>query len=117
MAKSFNALLDAQQKAIAEVSAVVGQMAEGEFSGRVHADLKGDLLRMKNSVNESADGIQTTMRDLNHVMLALYNGQFDVQSSSNGKGEFKQALDQASLAMSALQNMLGEIGQVMQNVS
>ena len=117
MAKSFNALLDAQQKAIAEVSAVVGQMAEGEFSGRVHADLKGDLLRMKNSVNESADGIQTTMRDLNHVMLALYNGQFDVQSSSNGKGEFKQALDQASLAMSALQSMLGEIGQVMQSVS
>ncbi len=117
MAKSFNALLEAQQKAIAEVSAVVGQMAEGEFSGRVHADLKGDLLRMKNSVNESADGIQTTMRDLNHVMLALYNGQFDVQSSSNGKGEFKQALDQASLAMSALQSMLGEIGHVMQNVS
>lgn len=117
MAKSFNALLDAQQKAIAEVSAVVGEMAEGEFSGRVHADLKGDLLRMKNSVNESADGIQTTMRDLNHVMLALYNGQFDVQSSSNGKGEFKQALDQASLAMSALQSMLGEIGQVMQSVS
>ena len=117
MAKSFNALLDAQQKAIAEVSAVVGQMAEGEFSGRVHADLKGDLLRMKNSVNESADGIQSTMRDLNHVMLALYNGQFDVQSSSNGKGEFKQALDQASLAMSALQSMLGEIGQVMQSVS
>ncbi len=117
MAKSFNALLDAQQKAIAEVSAVVGQMAEGEFSGRVHADLKGDLLRMKNSVNESADGIQTTMRDLNHVMLALYNGQFDVQSSSNGKGEFKQALDQASLAMNALQSMLGEIGHVMQSVS
>ncbi len=117
MAKSFNALLDAQQKAITEVSAVVGQMAEGEFSGRVHADLKGDLLRMKNSVNESADGIQTTMRDLNHVMLALYNGQFDVQSSSKGKGEFKQALDQASLAMNALQSMLGEIGHVMQSVS
>jgi methyl-accepting chemotaxis protein len=117
MAKSFNALLDAQQKAIAEVSSVVGQMAEGEFSARVHADLKGDLLRMKNAVNESADGIQATMRDLNNVMLALYNGQFDVQSNANGKGEFKQALDQASLAMSALQSMLGEIGQVMKGVS
>ncbi len=117
MAKSFNALLDAQQKAIAEVSSVVGQMAEGEFSARVHADLKGDLLRMKNAVNESADGIQTTMRDLNNVMMALYNGQFDVQSNANGKGEFKQALDQASLAMSALQSMLGEIGQVMKGVS
>jgi methyl-accepting chemotaxis protein len=117
MAKSFNALLEAQQKAIAEVSSVVGQIAEGEFSARVHADLKGDLLRMKNAVNESADGIQTTMRDLNNVMLALYNGQFDVQSNANGKGEFKQALDQASLAMSALQSMLGEIGQVMKGVS
>ncbi len=117
MAKSFNALLDAQQKAIAEVSTVVGQMAEGDFSGRVHADLKGDLLRMKNAVNESADAIQTTMQGLNKVMLALYNGQFDVQSNTQGKGEFKQALDQATLAMSAMQSMLGEIGEVMRAVS
>jgi methyl-accepting chemotaxis protein len=117
MAKSFNTLLDAQQKAIAEVSAVVGQMAEGDFSGRVHADLKGDLLRMKNAVNESVDAIQTTMRGLNKVMLALYNGQFDVQSNTQGKGEFKQALDQATLAMSAMQSMLGEIGEVMRAVS
>ncbi len=117
MAKSFNALLDAQQKAIAEVSTVVGQMAEGDFSGRVHADLKGDLLRMKNAVNESADAIQTTMQGLNKVMLALYNGQFDVQSNTQGKGEFKQALDQATLAMSAMQSMLGEIGEVMSAVS
>jgi methyl-accepting chemotaxis protein len=117
MAKSFNALLDAQQNAIAEVSSVVGQMAEGDFSGRVHADLKGDLLRMKNAVNESVDAIQTTMRGLNKVMLALYNGQFDVQSNTQGKGEFKQALDQATLAMSAMQSMLGEIGEVMRAVS
>jgi HAMP domain-containing protein len=89
MAKSFNGMLEAQQKAISEVSSVVGQMAEGDFSGRVHADLNGDLLRMKNAVNESADGIQTTMRGLNKVMLALYNGQFDVQSNAQGKGEFK----------------------------
>jgi methyl-accepting chemotaxis protein len=117
MAKSFNALLDAQQKAISEVSTVVGQMAEGDFSGRVHADLKGDLLRMKSAVNESADAIQTTMGGLNKVMQALFNGQFDVQSDAQGKGEFKQALDQASLAMSAMQSMLGEIGQVMRAVS
>ena len=117
MAKSFNAMLDAQDKAISEVSSVAVKMAEGDFSGRVHSDLKGDLLRMKSAVNESADGIQTTMRGLNKVMLALYNGQFDVQSNAQGKGEFKQALDQATMAMSALQRMLGEIGNVMQSVS
>jgi len=117
MAKAFNALLEAQQKAIAEVSNVVGKMAEGEFTNRVHADLKGDLLQMKNAVNESADGIQNTMQGLNKLMLALYNGQFDVQSNTQSKGEFKQALDQASMAMSALQGMLGEISHVMHAVS
>ncbi|MEO0029668.1 MAG: Methyl-accepting chemotaxis protein PctC [Pseudomonadota bacterium] len=117
MAKAFNALLEAQQKAISEVSNVVGKMAEGEFSSRVHADLKGDLLLMKNAVNESADGIQNTMQGLNKLMLALYNGQFDVQSNTQGKGEFKQALDQAAMAMGALQSMLGEISHVMQGVS
>jgi methyl-accepting chemotaxis protein len=117
MAKAFNALLEAQQKAIAEVSNVVGKMAEGDFTNRVHADLKGDLLQMKNAVNESADGIQNTMQGLNKLMLALYNGQFDVQSNTQSKGEFKQALDQASMAMSALQGMLGEISHVMHAVS
>jgi methyl-accepting chemotaxis protein len=117
MAKAFNALLEAQQKAIAEVSNVVGKMAEGEFSSRVNADLKGDLLQMKNAVNASVDGIQNTMQGLNKLMLALYNGQFDVQSNSQGKGEFKQALDQAAMAMGALQSMLGEIGHVMEGVS
>ena len=117
MAKAFNGLLEAQQKAIAEVSVVVSQMAEGEFSGRIQADLKGDLLRMKNAVNDSANGIQSTMRGLNKVMLALYNGQLDVRSNAQVKGEFKQALDQATEAMSALQNMMGEIGEVMQGVS
>jgi methyl-accepting chemotaxis protein len=117
MAKAFNALLDAQQKAISEVSMVVGKMAEGEFSSRVNADLKGDLLQMKNAVNQSADGIQNTMQGLNKLMLALYNGQFDAQSNTQGKGEFKQALDQAAMAMGALQSMLGEISHVMQGVS
>ena len=117
MAKAFNALLEAQQKAISEVSNVVGKMAEGDFTNRVHADLKGDLLQMKNAVNESADGIQNTMQGLNKLMLALYNGQFDVQSNTQSKGEFKQALDQASMAMSALQGMLGEISHVMHAVS
>jgi methyl-accepting chemotaxis protein len=117
MAKAFNALLEAQQKAISEVSNVVGKMAEGEFTSRVNAELKGDLQQMKNAVNQSADGIQNTMQGLNKIMLALYNGQFDVKSSTQGKGEFKQALDQAAMAMESLQNMLGEIGHVMQGVS
>ena len=117
MAKAFNALLEAQQKAISEVSNVVGRMAEGEFTSRVNAELKGDLQQMKNAVNQSADGIQNTMQGLNKIMLALYNGQFDVKSSTQGKGEFKQALDQAAMAMESLQNMLGEIGHVMQGVS
>lgn len=118
MAKAFNAMLEAQHKAIGEVSAVVTAIADGDFSGRVKADLKGDLLTMKQAINASADSIQTTMNGLNEVMHSLYNGQFSSSgNSANVKGAFKQAMDLAIQAMQALQSMLGDVGQVMNGVA
>ena len=117
MAMAFNAMLDAQQKALAEVSGVVADLARGHFANRIQADLKGDLLDMKTAVNASVDSIATTMDGLNHIMQALYNGQFDVRSDADLKGAFKQAMDQALQAMHAMQSMLGEVGQVMGGVA
>jgi methyl-accepting chemotaxis protein len=119
MAKAFNAMLEAQQKAIGEVSTVVTAIADGDFSGRVQADLKGDLLTMKQAVNASADSIQTTMDGINQVMRSLYNGQFNTSNtrSAEVKGAFRQAMEQALQAMQALQSMLGDVGRVMNGVA
>jgi methyl-accepting chemotaxis protein len=119
MAKAFNAMLEAQQKAIGEVSTVVTAIADGDFSGRVQADLKGDLLTMKQAVNASADSIQTTMDGINQVMHSLYNGQFNTSNtrSAEVKGAFRQAMEQALQAMQALQSMLGDVGRVMNGVA
>ncbi len=112
-------MLEAQQKAIGEVSTVVTAIADGDFSGRVQADLKGDLLTMKQAVNASADSIQTTMDGINQVMHSLYNGQFNTSNtrSAEVKGAFRQAMEQALQAMQALQSMLGDVGRVMNGVA
>jgi methyl-accepting chemotaxis protein len=117
MAHAFNSMLEAQQKALSEVSHVVTAVAEGHFSERIHSDLKGDLLTMKTAVNASVDSIEGTMNALNGVMQALYNGQFEVETHIEAKGSFKQAIDQAMQAMQAMQSMLGEVGDVMNAVA
>jgi methyl-accepting chemotaxis protein len=117
MASAFNAMLDAQQSALSEVSAVVTALAEGDFSDRIQADLKGDLLTMKTAVNASVDSIQTTMEGLNKIMQALHDGQFDVHSNVVLKGAFKQAVDRALNAMQAMQTLLGDVGEVMSGVA
>jgi methyl-accepting chemotaxis protein len=117
MADAFNAMLDAQQKALAEVSTVITAVADGHFSDRIHADLKGDLLTMKNAVNTSVDSIENTMDALDGVMRALYNGQFNVENHVEVKGAFKQAIDQAMQAMQAMHGMIGEVGDVMNAVA
>lgn len=122
MGRAFNAMLEAQHKAIGEVSTVVKAIADGDFSGRVQAELKGDLLTMKQAINASADSIQTTMDGINQVMHSLYNGQFNTSNTSNTrsaevKGAFRQVMDQALQAMQALQSMLGDVGRVMNGVA
>ena len=119
MGRAFNAMLEAQHKAIGEVSTVVKAIADGDFSGRVQAELKGDLLTMKQAINASADSIQTTMDGINQVMHSLYNGQFNTSNtrSAEVKGAFRQVMDQALQAMQALQSMLGDVGRVMNGVA
>lgn len=117
MARSFNAMLDAQQAAIREVNGVVAAVAEGDFSRRVQADLQGDLHAMKEAVNASAHSVQLTMQSIRQVMQALSQGQFDVRSETQVRGEFKLVLDNAGEAMASLNHMLGDIGQVMDRVA
>jgi methyl-accepting chemotaxis protein len=120
-AQAFNKLMTAMQSSVNQVNQVVQSVSEGDFSQKIHADLRGDLGTMKNAVNSSVDSIQATMGSLNGVMQDLYNGQFDPLSSGTAnaqvKGEFKQALDLATQAMDSLQKMMGDIGRVMDGVA
>lgn len=119
--RAFNQMLDAQQRAIGEVKAVVAALAQGDFSKRVTSDLRGDLADMKDAVNQSAVRIKDTMTSINQALVSLEAGRFDVQViggvNDSVQGDFRRALEQAQSAFDALRVMMDDVGRVMSDVA
>lgn len=114
---SFNRMMQVIGDALVEVNSVMAAVAEGDFSKPVRASLKGDMDKLKTSVNTSLAQVETTIAALNQVMQALYSGNFAYTVESNAQGEYGKALHSAQRAMSSLKLMLGDVGHVMQEVS
>lgn len=113
----FNKLMDTMQATLSQVSRVVEGLAVGDFSRKVNADLRGDLLILKEGVNSSVENIQATMSGLNKVMESLSKGDFSERIHLNMNGEFKVSLDLATQAMQTLEKVLGQVDSVMNQVA
>jgi methyl-accepting chemotaxis protein len=117
-ANAFNTLLQAQQTAIAQVNRVIQHLAEGDLSQRIEGNLQGDLGQMKTAINNSLDSVQQTMSGFNGLSQALLHGQFDHHiDHSHSQGEFRESLEQASMALQSLHRMIGNVDGVMGAVS
>ena len=113
-AHAFNTLLQAQQTAVGQVNAVVQHLANGNLDQRIEGDMRGDLAVMKSAINNSLDTVQQTMRGFNGLSQALLHGQFDhAIDASQSRGEFRESLQQASVALQALHRMIGNVDGVM----
>jgi len=117
-ARAFNTLLQAQQTAIGQVTQVVQHLANGDLSRRIEGDLQGDLALMKVAINNSLDSVQRTMTGFNGLSQALLGGQFNHQIDlNNSRGEFRQSLEQATIALQSLHHMIGNVDTVMDAVA
>lgn len=117
-ARAFNTLLEAQQTAIGQVNRVVQHLANGDLSQRIEGDMQGDLALMKSAINNSLDSVQRTMAGFNGLSHALLQGQFDHHVDyTNSQGEFRQSLEQASMALQSLHRMIGNVDDVMGSVA
>lgn len=111
MAKVVNQHLASLQSAINEANSVVGKVAIGEFDQRIKADFNGDLQKLKDGVNSSADSVETTMIALKQVLNAISSGQFSYRLDDiEVEGEFRNTLIHT---METMQTAIGEINQVM----
>lgn len=84
-----------------EANAVVGAIAKGQFDQRITANLKGDLNRLKQGVNASANSVDFSMKELSKVMQALHNGDFSMQMDDRVEGEFRTLVQNAMNSMNA----------------
>lgn len=108
-ASAFNDLLDATDSALTSVNQTMQKIAQGEFEDRVHEPLKGDLLKLKESVNASAESVQSTMSRLTDVMQAISQGNFSMRLGDEVKGEFRNSVNQAMQTMETAVKQIGEV--------
>jgi methyl-accepting chemotaxis protein len=116
-AHAFNQLMQTQQEAINAVNRTVGAMAAGDLRQRVTANLRGDLLAMKEAVNSSVEQIESTFGEVMKVAQALRAGQFSSNVSVQMQGDFQKVVAEVQAAMGDLQALMGDVGRVMQQVA
>ncbi len=99
--------MSAIDSAITEISTVVESLSVGDFSGRVEADLKGQLGTLKDSVNISVEQLEEAMvkiiaaiikqkeGDLSQRISGHFNGELDrmVQSFNDSNAQLNTAIN------------------------
>ena len=114
---SFNRMLQVISDALVEVNRTMESLAHGDFSKPVKANLKGDMDKLKTSVNTSLARVEATIASLNNMTQALQTGNFSYAVDANAQGEYGKAMDNAQRAMSSLNVMLSDVGQVMRQLA
>jgi methyl-accepting chemotaxis protein len=81
--------LNSIHRVIADINIVMNQMNAGDFNARVNANAAGDLLDMKNNVNNSMDNIARAITAISEVVSAQADGDLTKELPS---GAFKGQL-------------------------
>ncbi len=106
MATAVNGLLSMLSHSLSSVNTVLNQVAEGDFSQRITADLPGNLGVLKINMNTAVAALQNNMNALAQAMDALGNGHFAYRMDTSVEAHMRQQVD------SALQNLGQTIAQI-----
>ena len=104
------------QRAMSDVNRVLEGMSNGQFNQRIDASFEGDFQTLKDSVNSSAQAMQTTVSELSSVFSAFSKGQFDLTLNQKMKGDFQRMMNDARTASESLNSAMSEISRVMDKI-
>ena len=107
--EGFNATLDAVVDPINESAAVLAKVAARDLSARVVGHYKGDLAKMKDSINAAVNNLDEGLQQvaLTTDQVAAASGQISVgsQSLAEGAAEQASALEEVSSSIEELASM------------
>ena len=98
--------------AIGDISQVTQEAVNGNFSARVTADLKGDLIQLKTNINAQMESLGGAISEINQVMAAAVAGDFSERVNMDLKGDLDQLKKQINQQAEALDSAIADIGQV-----
>lgn len=113
-AQAFNDLIAQVGQSLSEVNQVVHGLATGDFSQRVHGQLSGDLLHLKDKVNESVNAISSSMGCLTNALTALQQGDFRVHSVNERlSGRYRELVQLSMDTASRLDAVVSDVNRTM----
>ncbi len=110
MANNFQELINDIRDAVDSASKVSNAIASGDFSQRMTGTFHGDLTKLKEGIDGSAQSVETTIGELENVMNALGNGDF---SKRIGNDIAPHLRDKVNNAMRTIDDALNEMSKVL----
>lgn len=107
--EKFNSLQNSFLASTAQVASIARLIGNGDFTQRA-VGAKGSFAKLQNDVNFAADSLSNTMDELNKVMAALEQGQFNIQMNDRVPQAYRNQVDRA---MSSLNSTMKSIVDVM----
>lgn len=109
VAPNFRALvegaLQSMETVMVEINQTLSGMQQGQFNLRVEAHASGELLTLKNHVNESLSALESAIKEINQIMAAQAQGDL----SQTIEGEYQGGLDELKRAINASSEQLNKI--------
>lgn len=104
---AFNHLFDSLQGAISNVSEILNNIANGDFSKQIETENKGDIEVIRSSTNQSVIMLRKLIHDIREVVMQVNSGTDEIARSSQtlASGTSEQAASVEEISSS-----LGEIG-------
>jgi len=102
-AKSVNLAMESMQIMLDEVGQVMNDMAQGNLTGRVKAEGRGDLEKLKQSVNSSLEGLSRLLQSINdntrQVATAANESSHAIGQIADGAQNQMHAISQVATAV------------------
>jgi len=92
--------------AIKDINTVMSALNNGDFSARVTADVAGDLLQMKHSINHSLQTLDGLTDELVHLANAQLEGDLTQTASGSYQGRFKVLQDARTASTEKIKEMI-----------
>lgn len=102
MSTAVSELLRYIDLAIEDANRVVSAIAQADFSQRMNGDYVGALGLLKQGVNESANSVSFMMDELEKVMVALNQGDLQVQMDERVPTAFRNLVESSLMGIRAL---------------
>ena len=94
---------------LTDISRVMSQMEQGYLNHRVEVACHGDLLKLKNSINNTLNALGGALTDIEHVMVEQTMGNIESMPRIDQKGELGMVQNTMALSMTNIASIITEV--------